>query len=255
MTLNEYIDIPASRIVYQVTVAGTTAAAAPTPRRREHRREQHGDVPADDQRLDGVHRRRRLPGEAHEPWTANVVLTEADGSDAYLDLIISQVTTQIELDLDDDFEPAGGDPDETIFVQGTIGSRLYVPRRVRVLTSVSSSLSGTLTLLLSAVVSAGLIAERRRHGDGRWAQARLARFSFGEHVVLRGRYPTGRQVRLGGRSDGHQEAGGAPRLRSGQVPPGSDDGRHPEDDRGRVFTYGPSVEEQAIIERITTRSR
>ena len=107
---------------------------ADTARRREHRREQHGDVPADDQRLDGVHRRRRLPGEAHEPWTANVVLTEADGSDAYLDLIISQVTTQIELDLDDDFEPAGGDPDETIFVQGTIGSRLYVPRRVRVLT-------------------------------------------------------------------------------------------------------------------------
>ena len=31
VTLNEYIDIPASRIVYQVTVAGTTAAAAPTP--------------------------------------------------------------------------------------------------------------------------------------------------------------------------------------------------------------------------------
>lgn len=30
VTLGEYIDIPATRIVYQVTVAGTTAAAAPT---------------------------------------------------------------------------------------------------------------------------------------------------------------------------------------------------------------------------------
>ena len=31
VTLNEYLDVPASRIVYQVTVAGTTAAGAPTP--------------------------------------------------------------------------------------------------------------------------------------------------------------------------------------------------------------------------------
>jgi hypothetical protein len=30
VTLNEFIDIPATRIVYQVTVAGTVAAAAPT---------------------------------------------------------------------------------------------------------------------------------------------------------------------------------------------------------------------------------
>ena len=30
VTLGEYIDIPATRIVYQVTVAGTTAGAAPT---------------------------------------------------------------------------------------------------------------------------------------------------------------------------------------------------------------------------------
>lgn len=31
VTLNQYLDVPASRIVYQVTVAGTTAATAPTP--------------------------------------------------------------------------------------------------------------------------------------------------------------------------------------------------------------------------------
>lgn len=31
VTLGQYLDVVASRIVYQVTVAGTTAAAAPTP--------------------------------------------------------------------------------------------------------------------------------------------------------------------------------------------------------------------------------
>ncbi len=31
VTLGQYLDVAASRIVYQVTVAGTTAAAAPTP--------------------------------------------------------------------------------------------------------------------------------------------------------------------------------------------------------------------------------
>jgi hypothetical protein len=30
VTLGEYLDVPASRIVYQVTVAGTAAAGAPT---------------------------------------------------------------------------------------------------------------------------------------------------------------------------------------------------------------------------------
>jgi hypothetical protein len=31
VTLGQYLDVVATRIVYQVTVAGTTAAAAPTP--------------------------------------------------------------------------------------------------------------------------------------------------------------------------------------------------------------------------------
>ena len=47
------------------------------------------------------------------------------------------MTTQVELDLADDFEPAGGDPDETITVTGWGTSRLYAPRRVRSLTTVS----------------------------------------------------------------------------------------------------------------------
>jgi len=85
-----------------------------------------------------------------KPWTANCLLTEADGTDAYLDLVITQVVTQIELDLDDDFDPPNPDNDETIYVGGTIGSRLYIPRRVRSLTTVSTQpLSGSPTAISS----------------------------------------------------------------------------------------------------------
>ena len=73
-----------------------------------------------------------------KPYCANLILGEADGLDAYIDLIITQVTTQVELDLADDFEPAGGDPDETLDVTGWGTSRLYAPRRVRALTTVST---------------------------------------------------------------------------------------------------------------------
>ena len=51
------------------------------------------------------------------------------------------MTTQVELDLADAFEPAGGDPDETLDVTGWGTSRLYAPRRVRALTTVSTRLS------------------------------------------------------------------------------------------------------------------
>jgi len=73
-----------------------------------------------------------------KPYCANLILSENDGLDAYVDLIIAQVTTQVELDLADDFEPAGGDPDETIDVDGWDTARLYAPRRVRSLTSVAT---------------------------------------------------------------------------------------------------------------------
>ncbi|MGH2373047.1 MAG: hypothetical protein ACRDIC_06155 [bacterium] len=81
-------------------------------------------------------------------WTANLLLTEADGTDDLINLFIAQVAGQLELELDDDFDPPTPDNDETIFISGTIGSRLYVHRRVRSLTTVSTrSLSGTITAL------------------------------------------------------------------------------------------------------------
>jgi len=71
-------------------------------------------------------------------YCANLILGEADGLDAYVDLIIAQVTTQVELDLADDFEPPNPDTDEIISVDGGGWSRLYLPRRVRSLTTVET---------------------------------------------------------------------------------------------------------------------
>ncbi len=80
-----------------------------------------------------------------KPWTQGLLLGE-EVTDAYLDLVIAQVAGQVELELDDDFDPPSPDNDETIYVDGAIGSRLYIPRRVRSLTSVSTrTLSGTIT--------------------------------------------------------------------------------------------------------------
>ena len=73
-----------------------------------------------------------------KPYCANLILSENDGLDAYVDLIIAQVTTQVELDLADDFEPPVGDADETIDVDGWGTARLYAPRRIRSLTTVST---------------------------------------------------------------------------------------------------------------------
>ena len=72
-----------------------------------------------------------------KPYCTNLILSENDGLDAYVDLIITQVVSQVELDLADDFEPPGGDADETIDVDGWGTTRLYAPRRVRSLTTVS----------------------------------------------------------------------------------------------------------------------
>jgi hypothetical protein len=81
-----------------------------------------------------------------KPWTANILLTEGDGSDAFIDLVVAQVTRQVELDLDDDFEPAVGDADETLELDGSGSVRQYIPRRVRALTSVSTrATDGVLT--------------------------------------------------------------------------------------------------------------
>jgi len=87
---------------------------------------------------------------SRKPWTKSLVLTEGDCSDAELDLLIAQVAGLIELELDDDFDPPNPDNDETIIVEGTIGSRLWIPRRVRSLTSVGTrSLAGVVTAISS----------------------------------------------------------------------------------------------------------
>jgi hypothetical protein len=73
-----------------------------------------------------------------KPYCANLILGETDGIDAYVDLIITQVATQVELDLGDDFDPPSPDTDEVISVDGSGWSRLYLPRRVRSLTTVET---------------------------------------------------------------------------------------------------------------------
>ncbi len=73
-----------------------------------------------------------------KPYCAHLILGEADGTDAYIDLIIAQVTTQVEIDLADDFEPPNPDSDEVISVDGSGWGRLYLPRRVRSLTTVET---------------------------------------------------------------------------------------------------------------------
>lgn len=73
-----------------------------------------------------------------KPYCANLILTETDGLDSYIDLVIVQVVAQVELDLADDFEPPNPDNDETIDVDGWGTARLYLPRRTRSLTSVAT---------------------------------------------------------------------------------------------------------------------
>jgi hypothetical protein len=86
--------------------------------------------------------------ETRKPWTRGLTLTEGDANEAELDLVIAQVAGLVELELDDDFDPPNPDVDETIVLEGTIGSRLWVPRRVRSLTSVGTrSLAGVVTAL------------------------------------------------------------------------------------------------------------
>jgi hypothetical protein len=88
---------------------------------------------------------------SRKAWTKGLILGENDVNDAELDLVIAQVAGLIELELDDDFDPPSSDVDETIVVEGTIGSRLWVPRRVRSLTSVGlRSLAGVVTAITAS---------------------------------------------------------------------------------------------------------
>jgi hypothetical protein len=88
-----------------------------------------------------------------KPWTANLTLDENEGTDAYIDLLITQMTTQVELDLADDFEPPTPDNDEIITVYGYGTTRLYTPRRVRSLTTVETRWPWTTTYTTQATTA------------------------------------------------------------------------------------------------------
>lgn len=86
-----------------------------------------------------------LRERTRKPWAADILLTEGDASDAELDLIIAQVAAQVELDLDDDFDPPSPDNDETINIDGAGGTRLHLPRRCRSITTLSTRSESTFT--------------------------------------------------------------------------------------------------------------
>lgn len=79
-----------------------------------------------------------LRERTRKPWAVGLVLTEGDASDADLTTQIALVTSRIEEDLGDDFEPPSPDNDEIRSVSGWGTERLYIPWRVRSLTTVET---------------------------------------------------------------------------------------------------------------------
>jgi len=85
--------------------------------------------------------------KTQKSWTHGLHLSESDGDAAYIATVITEVEAWVQLDLADDFEPPTPDNDETIELDGKGERRLYIPRRVRSLTTVKTrDLNGVLTL-------------------------------------------------------------------------------------------------------------
>lgn len=80
-------------------------------------------------------------------WTEGLTLDEGDGSSAYLDAAITLMQERIERDLGDVFEAPNLDNDITLTLDVRDPSRrLWLPRRIRSITSVQTrSVTGTLT--------------------------------------------------------------------------------------------------------------
>lgn len=88
-----------------------------------------------------------LLAKSKKSWAQGYLLTEADGDATYIASVIADVEAWVDLTLDDDFEPAGGDPDVTLDVDGSGMPRLYIPKRVRSITTVElRAADGTLTV-------------------------------------------------------------------------------------------------------------
>jgi len=95
-----------------------------------------------------------VPADFREPtqkhWARDLVLGP-EITDALLTQTIAWVATQLELDLADRFDPPTPDNDETIDVDGSLTSRVYLPRRIRSLTSLQTkNTSGTLASVASS---------------------------------------------------------------------------------------------------------
>ena len=87
-----------------------------------------------------------LSQKSKKSWAQGFLLSEADGDATFVASVIADVETRVNQMLDDDFEPEAGDADVTLEVSGSGTSRLYMPRRVRSITTVKTrAVTGTLT--------------------------------------------------------------------------------------------------------------
>jgi hypothetical protein len=90
--------------------------------------------------------------KGRKSWTRGLTFTEAEGDATAIDAVIADVELWVNDKLQDDFEPAGGDPDTTIDIDGSGTARLYIPKRIRSLTTVSTrAADGTLTAQASTL--------------------------------------------------------------------------------------------------------
>lgn len=89
--------------------------------------------------------------EATQKAWAHDLILGPEITDALLTQTIAWVATQLELDLADRFDPPSPDNDETIDVNGSLTTRVYLPRRIRSLTSLQTkNTSGTLASVASS---------------------------------------------------------------------------------------------------------
>ena len=101
-----------------------------------------------------------------KPHTTNLVLTEEDATDDYLDLVIAEVGSRVELDLDDDFEPPEPDADETIDIDGN-GLHILVPPTAYPLAHDAAHPRRHRDAVGAGIhdLAPVVLAERRRHRD------------------------------------------------------------------------------------------
>lgn len=186
-------------------------------------------------------------------FAANLILGEGI-TDAYIDSVIAQVSTQVELEVSDDFEPPNPDNDEVIEIDGSGMARLYVPRRVRSLTTVETRWPWLSTYSTQASTTYKLHKSLNSTGtamvDGRVADYMDAL------TISTGTWPLGGDtVRLTGKFGWAAVPWDIKRLVALRVytllKPSSDPLQTivQRTTADAVLTFGPSVEEQEIVQR------